>query len=196
MAVTRRVVRRRALKAAVRRDRDPGQELDVGRSPGDCPRLHGDAGPCPYVSCRHHLYGDVTELGSLRVYHPGVDVWDLQHTCSIDLAIAGPLSTCRIGDIVGLGERAVRYVVREALGHFLEGMARQELARLGASAIDAWAEHRRPRTTVDGAEHDLCLCRQEGEVLRCDPARLLAAWAELDGGCGEDEAWLVAERKS
>src|SRR5437773_7126189 len=42
-----------------------------------------DIRPCPYVSCKHHLYLDVNpETGSIKLNCPAHEVWDMAETCS------------------------------------------------------------------------------------------------------------------
>jgi hypothetical protein len=44
----------------------------------DCKR-----GPCPWVSCRYHLYLDVNEqTGAIKINHPGKEPWELKQTCA------------------------------------------------------------------------------------------------------------------
>ena len=46
----------------------------------------GGPRPCPWVSCRHHLYLDVNQSGSLVLNFPHIDVADMATTCSLDVA--------------------------------------------------------------------------------------------------------------
>ena len=60
--------------------------------------------PCPFVTCRHHLYVDVSENG-LRTH--SVDVADMQESCSLDVAEAVSDGTrevtyADVGDLTGL----------------------------------------------------------------------------------------------
>lgn len=64
-------------------------DVDRPRTRADC--ANGPR-PCPYVSCRHHLFLDVTPAGSIRLNFPGLDVDQIGETCSLDVAEAGPLS--------------------------------------------------------------------------------------------------------
>ena len=50
--------------------------------------------PCPFVSCRHHLYLDVNEeKGSLKINFPDLHVWELTETCSLDVADRGGIES-------------------------------------------------------------------------------------------------------
>ncbi len=65
--------------------RDELRELEAAR-----PRTRGDcrdaSRPCPFVACRHHLYLDVTDAGSIKLNYPTLEPWELEHSCSLDVA--------------------------------------------------------------------------------------------------------------
>ena len=90
------------------------------RPPGDCPRLHGDEGPCPFVGCVHHLWCDVMPDGGLRVTHPTIDPWDLPATCAIDVAMAGGIALADIAAIEGITRERVRQILLDAIGKLVE----------------------------------------------------------------------------
>ena len=71
--------------------------------------------PCPWVACKHHLYLDINpETGSIKINFPDLEPWELQHTCSLDIAENGGLTLEEIGTITNLTRERVRQV--EALG--------------------------------------------------------------------------------
>src|SRR5262245_25702940 len=38
--------------------------------------------PCPFVSCKYHLYLDVNpDTGSIKINFPDLEVWEMQDTC-------------------------------------------------------------------------------------------------------------------
>ena len=42
--------------------------------------------PCPYVSCRHHLYLDVNPVtGSIKINFPELEVWEMTESCALDI---------------------------------------------------------------------------------------------------------------
>lgn len=72
--------------------------------------------PCPFVSCRYHLYLDVFPSGRVKLNFPGVDVCDLQRSCALDEAegeglILEEVAT-RLGDMT---RERVRQIEDEAL---------------------------------------------------------------------------------
>ena len=72
--------------------------------------------PCLYVSCVHHLYLDVTAKGSIVFNYPELEPWELEETCSLDLAEKEDgLTLEEIGDYLNLTRERVRQVERCAL---------------------------------------------------------------------------------
>lgn len=73
--------------------------------------------PCPWVSCRHHLWADVTNSGSLRTGVNGVEPWNMRHSCALDVADEsdGGLTLEEVGDVLGVTRERIRQVEVEAL---------------------------------------------------------------------------------
>lgn len=76
--------------------------------------------PCPWVMCRHHLYLEVNpRTGSIRLNFPSSDVWDLEQTCSLDIADKGANTLKEVGTVFKISRERVRQV--ETLGlHLLK----------------------------------------------------------------------------
>lgn len=67
--------------------------------------------PCPFVSCRHHLYLDVNqEKGSLKLNFPDLEVWEMPETCSLDVADRGGMTLEEVGEILNLTRERIRQV--------------------------------------------------------------------------------------
>jgi hypothetical protein len=81
------------------------------RTRGEC---LGRERPCPRVSCKHHLYLDVTKAGGITVNRPE-DVMDLEVTCSLDVADDGPHSLEEIALLLGITRERVRQIEEVAL---------------------------------------------------------------------------------
>ena len=82
----------------------------------DC---ENDARPCPFVSCRYHLFLDVLPSGSIKINHPGLEVWELAHTCALDVAAlhADGLQLESVGDLMNLTRERVRQLEVTALAN-------------------------------------------------------------------------------
>ncbi len=87
-------------------------ELQRPRTRAECPSIR----PCPFVSCRYHLYLDVTRRGRVRVNFPDQEVDDLEQSCALDLADTGPRTLEEIGQLMGgISRERVRQIEQSAL---------------------------------------------------------------------------------
>lgn len=67
--------------------------------------------PCPWVSCKHHLYLDVNPMtGSIKLNFPNMNVWDMTNTCSLDIADRGGTTLEEVGQILNLTRERIRQV--------------------------------------------------------------------------------------
>lgn len=72
--------------------------------------------PCLFVSCRHHLYLDVSEdSGSLKLNFPDKEIWELEETCALDVAERGGITLEEIGKLMNLTRERVRQIEIEGL---------------------------------------------------------------------------------
>ena len=92
----------------------PGPDTsDRPRTRDEC---RGHAGPCPWVSCKHHLYLDVNpRTGSIKLNFPELEPWELRHTCALDVAEEGSHTLEEIGDITNLTRERVRQLETHGL---------------------------------------------------------------------------------
>lgn len=67
--------------------------------------------PCPWVSCKYHLYLDVNpETGSIKLNFPDKDVWEMTNTCALDVADKGGITLEDVGNILNLTRERIRQV--------------------------------------------------------------------------------------
>ena len=65
--------------------------------------------PCPFVSCRHHLYLDINpETGSIKLNFPHLAIWELKETCSLDVADRGGATLEEVGELSNLTRERIR----------------------------------------------------------------------------------------
>ena len=84
------------------------EDLDRPTTRGACKE---DVRPCPYVSCKHHLYLDVNpETGSIKLNFPDLEVWVMAETCSLDVADKGGITLEEVGEILNLTRERIRQV--------------------------------------------------------------------------------------
>jgi hypothetical protein len=72
--------------------------------------------PCPYVSCKHHLFLDVSaRTGAIKLNFPDLEVWDMNETCALDVADRGGTTLEDVGAIMNLTRERIRQVEVKAL---------------------------------------------------------------------------------
>jgi hypothetical protein len=72
--------------------------------------------PCPYVSCQHHLYLDVSaRTGAIKLNFPDLEVWDMNESCALDVADRGGTTLEDVGAIMNLTRERIRQVEVKAL---------------------------------------------------------------------------------
>lgn len=84
---------------------------------GDClPGGCNEARPCPWVSCAYHLAFDVSEAtGRLIDNRAGQHIWEMAHTCALDVADDGEIaSNAELAAVINLTPRMVDKIVEQA----------------------------------------------------------------------------------
>lgn len=67
--------------------------------------------PCPFVSCKHHLYLDVSaRTGAIKLNFPDLEVWEMNETCALDVADRGGTTLEEVGAIMNLTRERIRQV--------------------------------------------------------------------------------------
>lgn len=84
------------------------------------PRYRSECGsdrPCPWVSCRYHLYLEVKGTGAIEVLVPACPPWEMTESCTLDLVDRHPvgLTLSDIGDLFGLTRERIRQIESRAL---------------------------------------------------------------------------------
>jgi len=100
----------------------PTPEHDRPRTRGDC--VNGPR-PCPFVSCRWHLYLDVNPSnGTLKLNFPDIEPHDLAESCCLDVADRGGIPLEAAGTAMNITRERVRQLEERAVAHvtpLLEG---------------------------------------------------------------------------
>lgn len=85
--------------------------------------------PCPFISCKHHLYIDVSpRTGAIKVNFPDLEVWELSESCALDVADRGGTTLEDVGAIMNLTRERIRQVEVKALAK-LEALSDMESLR-------------------------------------------------------------------
>jgi hypothetical protein len=107
----------------------PPEDADRPRMRSECQSV---SRPCPFVSCKHHLYLDVNpDTGSIKLNFPDLEVWEMKETCSLDVADRGGVTLEEVGEILNLTRERIRQV--EVRGLLKLKTAAPDLAFPGSS---------------------------------------------------------------
>lgn len=72
--------------------------------------------PCPFVSCKYHLYIDVSpRTGAIKLNFPDLEVWEMGESCALDVADRGGTTLEDVGAIMNLTRERIRQVEVKAL---------------------------------------------------------------------------------
>jgi hypothetical protein len=85
--------------------------------------------PCPFVSCKHHLYLDVSKEGLVSIAVPDLELWEMIETCSLDVAEEGCFSGMGAGDGATLETIALIYNLSRERVRQIETVALRKLQR-------------------------------------------------------------------
>lgn len=122
----RRSRRKRAVRArTISVKRMTKRELEIGRllypeTDYEKPRAREECldgpRPCPFVSCKHHLFIDVSpRTGAIKLNFPDLEVWDMGESCALDVADRGGTTLEDVGAIMNLTRERIRQVEVKAL---------------------------------------------------------------------------------
>jgi hypothetical protein len=116
-----RELRRRRLSGEV----DPEEQELLRSVEENRPRTRADCingpRPCLFVSCKHNLYLDVNpETGSIKLNFPDKEIWELEHTCALDVAEKGGITLEEVGEIMNLTRERIRQVETRGLAKLRE----------------------------------------------------------------------------
>lgn len=114
--------------------------------------------PCPWASCRHHLFLVVNRTnGSITISDPSRPIWEMLETCALDVAARGGMDLEAISKVQGITRERVRQVEES-------GMARMSVApELASERRD---ESPAARETAKAARMRLRAARQARGFLR------------------------------
>lgn len=130
----KRVVRARTISVK----RMTKRELEVGRQlypesnyfkPYQRTECTDGPRPCPYISCKHHLYIDVSpRTGAIKLNFPDLEVWEMGESCALDIADRGGTTLEDVGAIMNLTRERIRQVEVKALAK-LEALREMDALR-------------------------------------------------------------------
>ena len=104
-----------SVKRMTKRELELGRMLYPDMDGAEKPSTRADCAagqrPCPFVSCKHHLYLDVSDrTGAIKVNFPDLEVWEMTETCALDVADRGGTTLEEVGAIMNLTRERIRQV--------------------------------------------------------------------------------------
>lgn len=113
----KRLSKRELERGAAEYPEQPGRDYLRPRTFEECDSVGlGDLFPCPFVSCKHHLYLDVNErTGSIKLNFPDREVDELPATCALRVAEEGGLTLDGVADVIGVVRERIRQIEDRAL---------------------------------------------------------------------------------
>jgi hypothetical protein len=179
-----RVISIRELRRAHRRAQEgkPDRERPATRS-----GCSGVERPCPFVSCRHHLYLEVAANGSLRISFPDREPSDLppDGSCSLDVAERGGATLEEVGALLNLTRERIRQIQEPAVVTLRRS--------LGEDAI-GWKEEEPPARMRRRKERPTATASEEGDDEREHTDR--GSFFASDDGAACRGIWQIYARAS
>lgn len=96
------------------------EPVERPRTRAECPPVR----PCPHAGCRYHLGYEVKASGSIVELHPGVEIWDLSHSCALDEAAQGGLTLEEVGERLNITRERTRQIEVVAIAKLGEAARR------------------------------------------------------------------------
>lgn len=97
--------------AAFAQMREEGYDLKKPRTRAEC----GKQRPCPWISCKYHLYLDVNpQRGRITINYPNIPPWEMENSCVLDLieTSRGEMISKKIGEkALNMSRQAVCIIV-------------------------------------------------------------------------------------
>lgn len=98
--------------------------------------------PCPYVSCKYHLYLDETDAGGVKLNFPDIEPDQMKESCTLDIADKGSRRLEDVGELMNITRERVRQIENRA-------MNRPKLKRVAEMLFDANEEPSTDNAYVD-----------------------------------------------
>ena len=137
-----------AVERITRADLRVGAYAVRGVDTSGRPRTRGECvdgpRPCPWAGCKYHLALDVNpETGTIKINRPDLEVWELEHSCALDIADVGGLTLEATGLIANLTRERIRQLEIIGLVKLRAVLTREDLATMtieGVHHLDSFAD--------------------------------------------------------
>ena len=96
----------------------------------ECVQGANEPRPCPFVSCKYHLFLDVNpRSGAIKINFPDLEVHELAETCALDVADRGGVTLDEVGAAMNLVRERIRQLETK-------GIAQLKTMRALAALVD------------------------------------------------------------
>jgi hypothetical protein len=135
-------IARGRLQLELLEELEPLGPIDRPKTRGDC--VDG-VRPCPFVSCVHHLYLDVSpRTGAIKFNRPELEPDEMTESCALDVADRGGISLEAVGAIMNVTRERIRQIEGDALARLLASDDADELRELAGVPRGAPRKRRLP----------------------------------------------------
>jgi hypothetical protein len=86
--------------------------------------------PCPFVSCRYHLFLEAKPNGNIRINQPDREVAELEHSCCLDVADDGGATLVEVGKLLRISKERVRQISEGCMVKLARSQGARELLRI------------------------------------------------------------------
>ncbi|HNW15103.1 MAG TPA: sigma factor-like helix-turn-helix DNA-binding protein [bacterium] len=84
--------------------------------------------PCLFITCKYHLFLDVNpSTMSIKFNFPEKEIWDLNHTCALDIADKGGATLEKIGVAMNLTRERVRQIEMRAINKLKKNIKKRNI---------------------------------------------------------------------
>lgn len=111
---------RRALKRVITESAALQDEMDLMEDIRPLTRADCVDGmrPCPFVSCAHHMFLDVSlATGSIKFNFPDKEVWELDESCVLDVADRGGVTLEEVAATMNLTRERARQLEMKGISN-------------------------------------------------------------------------------
>lgn len=170
----------RMLQGCNDRDLDELREAGVDiRRPKTRAECEGGERPCPFVSCRYHLFLDVTAAGGVKLNFPDRDVDELPASCALDVAEEGGAILDRLGELMNMTRERARQLEEIAAAHARFATPPPEAEAIAEELVDLDSRRSLDPWTFaiaydDGVSHDAATSSDAPEEADAAPKAVVA----------------------
>jgi Sigma-70, region 4 len=182
-----------SVKRMTKRELELGRmlypDVDGEARPKNREHCIGAERPCAYVSCKHHLYLDVSaRTGAIKLNFPDLDVWEMKDSCALDVSDRGGTTLEEVGAIMNLTRERIRQVEVKGLAK-LQALKEMESLR---DYIDEGPVGKRRLPVIEAKDEDEDEDDVDADSEVCDASNTVSEAGPAGILCLDDEVLAVS----